>query len=143
MAGRALVRALMALVLGRQLDVGGRENIPRRGALIIAANHAGTVDPALLGALVPRRDLHFMAKREHFRGPRSLFFRAARAFPIVRGGIDLGHDLGMEVVAKGVEDVVTRDLLVRLGCDVGQGHFFARPLAAAALGATLGVTALR
>jgi EAL domain-containing protein (putative c-di-GMP-specific phosphodiesterase class I) len=67
----------------------------------------------------------------------------ARSWAFVRGGIDLGHDLGMEVVAKGVEDVVTRDLLVRLGCDVGQGHFFARPLAAAALGATLGVTALR
>jgi len=66
----------------------------------------------------------------------------ARSWAFVRGGIDLGHDLGMQVVAKGVEDVVTRDLLTRLGCDVGQGYFFARPLAAAAFGAILGVTAL-
>jgi diguanylate cyclase (GGDEF)-like protein len=66
----------------------------------------------------------------------------ARSWAFVRGGIDLGHDLGMQVVAKGVEDVVTRDLLARLGCDVGQGHFFARPLAAAAAGASFGVAAL-
>jgi spermidine/putrescine-binding protein len=59
----------------------------------------------------------------------------ARSWAFVRGGIDLGHDLGMQVVAKGVEDVVTRDLLVRLGCDVGQGYFFARPVAALAVGA--------
>ena len=66
----------------------------------------------------------------------------ARSWAFVRGGIDLGHDLGMQVVAKGIEDVVTRDLLVRLGCDVGQGYFFARPLAAAAVGASLGAPAL-
>ena len=65
----------------------------------------------------------------------------ARSWAFVRGGIDLGHDLGMKVVAKGVEDVVTRDLLARLGCDVGQGHFFARPLAAAAAGPSFAVIA--
>lgn len=89
--GRALVRLLMLLFLRRGLDVSGRENIPRRGALLIAANHAGTVDPALLGALVPRRDLHYMAKSEHFEGPRAVFFRAAHAFPIQRGGADRSH----------------------------------------------------
>jgi diguanylate cyclase (GGDEF)-like protein len=66
----------------------------------------------------------------------------ARSWAFVRGGIDLGHDLGMQVVAKGVEDMVTRDLLARLGCDVGQGYFFARPLAALAVGASLGATGL-
>ena len=58
------------------------------------------------------------------------------SWALVRGGIDLGHDLGIEVVAKGVEDAVTKDLLARLGCDVGQGHFFARPVGSRDLPAT-------
>ncbi|GAC1337491.1 MAG: hypothetical protein NVSMB29_01900 [Candidatus Dormibacteria bacterium] len=90
--GRAVVRLLIRVVLrGGSLEVRGRDNVPRRGALVIAANHAGTVDPALLGALVPRRDLHYMAKSEHFQGPRALFFHAAHAFPIVRTGADRSH----------------------------------------------------
>ncbi|MFN2451918.1 MAG: lysophospholipid acyltransferase family protein [Candidatus Dormibacteria bacterium] len=90
-AGRALVWLLVRLVLGRGLVVAGRENIPRRGALVIAANHAGTVDPALLGVLLPRRDVHYMAKSEHFEGPRAMFFRAAHAFPILRSAADRSH----------------------------------------------------
>jgi diguanylate cyclase (GGDEF)-like protein len=66
----------------------------------------------------------------------------ARSWAFVRGGIDLGHDLGMQVVAKGVEDAVTRDLLARLGCDVGQGYFFGRPVAALAVGASIGAPGL-
>lgn len=54
-----------------------------------------------------------------------------KSWGFVRSGIDLGHDLGIEVVAKGIEDGVTRDLLSRLGCDVGQGHFVARPVRSA------------
>jgi diguanylate cyclase (GGDEF)-like protein len=69
-------------------------------------------------------------------------FSDARSWAFVRGGIDLGHDLGMQVVAKGVEDAVTRDLLTRLGCDVGQGNFFARPLAAGAVWENLRVASL-
>ena len=89
--GRAVVWLLVRVVLGRGLVVVGRENIPRRGALVVAANHAGTVDPALLGVLLPRRDVHYMAKSEHFVGPRAIFFRAAHAFPIVRRAADRSH----------------------------------------------------
>ena len=32
------------------------------------------------------------------------------------------------MVAKGIEDVATRDLLTGLGCDAGQGYLFAKPL---------------
>lgn len=42
--------------------------------------------------------------------------------------IDLGHNLGLEVVAEGVESLVERDALVALGCDVGQGWHYGRPL---------------
>jgi diguanylate cyclase (GGDEF)-like protein len=65
----------------------------------------------------------------------------ARSWAFVRAGIELGHDLGLQVVAKGIEDDVTRDLLTRLGCDVGQGYFLARPLGTAAIGRSLGAAA--
>ena len=46
----------------------------------------------------------------------------------VRTGIAVGHDIGLEVVAKGVEDSGTLALLGRLHCDVGQGNLFAGPV---------------
>ncbi len=46
---------------------------------------------------------------------------------IARSIIDLGHNLGHRVVAEGVEDRGTLDLLRDLGCDVAQGFLFGRP----------------
>jgi diguanylate cyclase (GGDEF)-like protein len=52
---------------------------------------------------------------------------------IVRAIIDLGHELGMEVVAEGVEDQDTMEMLGKLGCDAAQGYYISRPLPAAEL----------
>jgi diguanylate cyclase (GGDEF)-like protein len=52
---------------------------------------------------------------------------------IVRSTISLGHDLGLTIVAEGIEDAGTWDLLRRLGCDIAQGYFIGRPMSAAAL----------
>jgi EAL domain-containing protein (putative c-di-GMP-specific phosphodiesterase class I) len=52
---------------------------------------------------------------------------------IVRNAIALGHDLGMSVVAEGVEDQAAWDVLGSWGCDLVQGYFVSRPLAAAEL----------
>ena len=46
---------------------------------------------------------------------------------LVRSTIDLGHALGMRVVAEGIEDRHTLDLLRSLGCDVAQGYFVGKP----------------
>jgi len=46
---------------------------------------------------------------------------------IVQSTIDLGHNLGLEVVAEGVEDAWTLSLLQPLGCDTAQGYYFTRP----------------
>jgi hypothetical protein len=43
---------------------------------------------------------------------------------------DLAHDLGLKVVAEGVENADTWDRLVALGCDAGQGYYMSRPLPA-------------
>lgn len=47
---------------------------------------------------------------------------------IVRSTIDLGHNLGLRVVAEGVEDSGTLDRLRMLGCDAAQGYGISRPL---------------
>ena len=48
---------------------------------------------------------------------------------IVRAMIELGHSLGLTVVAEGIEEWETRDALLDLGCDHGQGFLLGRPLA--------------
>jgi EAL domain-containing protein (putative c-di-GMP-specific phosphodiesterase class I) len=49
---------------------------------------------------------------------------------VVRAIVDLGHSLGLVVVAEGVEQDATRDQLVEMGCDVAQGFLISRPLEA-------------
>ncbi len=53
-----------------------------------------------------------------------------RTAVIVRSIIELGHGLGLRVVAEGVGDRETRDLLEALGCDRIQGYLMCRPLPA-------------
>jgi len=48
---------------------------------------------------------------------------------IVRSTINLGHDLGLKVVAEGVEDEATLRRLEGLGCDFAQGYHFSKPRA--------------
>jgi diguanylate cyclase (GGDEF)-like protein len=52
---------------------------------------------------------------------------------IVRSTIELGHNLGLSVVAEGVEDRQTWQGLAALGCDDAQGFYMCRPLPAEAL----------
>jgi diguanylate cyclase (GGDEF)-like protein len=47
---------------------------------------------------------------------------------IVQSTVDLGHNLGLEVVAEGVETVESYNTLARLGCDYAQGYFLSKPL---------------
>ena len=47
---------------------------------------------------------------------------------IVRSTIDLGHNMGLRVVAEGIESEAVWRLLVKLGCDQGQGYFMSRPI---------------
>ena len=53
-----------------------------------------------------------------------------RSTAVVRATIELGHSLGLRVVAEGVEDANTYALLTSLGCDLAQGYFMCRPLPA-------------
>jgi diguanylate cyclase (GGDEF)-like protein len=59
---------------------------------------------------------------------------------IVRSTINLGHDLGLRIIAEGVEDSATLEHLATLGCDLAQGYHLSRPLAADAFGRWLADT---
>jgi diguanylate cyclase (GGDEF)-like protein len=56
--------------------------------------------------------------------------RDAEDAKIVRSTIDLGHNMGLRVVAEGVESEAVWNILARMGCDQGQGYFMSRPIAA-------------
>jgi diguanylate cyclase (GGDEF)-like protein len=56
---------------------------------------------------------------------------------IVRSTIDLGRNLGLSVVAEGVETEAVWDELTELGCDYAQGWYLGRPMPAAELAAWL------
>ena len=47
---------------------------------------------------------------------------------LVRSTIDLGHSLGMQVTAEGVETATALALLALMGCDAAQGYFIGRPM---------------
>jgi EAL domain-containing protein (putative c-di-GMP-specific phosphodiesterase class I) len=56
---------------------------------------------------------------------------------IVQATLSLGHNLGLKVVAEGVESREVWDLLHAMGCDHAQGYYMSTPLAPAELEAWL------
>ena len=53
---------------------------------------------------------------------------SASAEIIVRSTVELAHNLGLEVVAEGVESEATLERLAELQCDYAQGYHFSRPV---------------
>jgi 1-acyl-sn-glycerol-3-phosphate acyltransferase len=98
---RGLMRTIVYGFLGRKFSVARRDLVPRRGALLVCANHASTIDPPLLPAFLPRGDSWSMAKAEWFAKRPSFsswLFTSYHAFPIVRHspdrrGLRLAHDV--------------------------------------------------
>jgi EAL domain-containing protein (putative c-di-GMP-specific phosphodiesterase class I) len=56
---------------------------------------------------------------------------------MVRSTIAMAHELGMKVVAEGIEDEACLALIGEMGCDTAQGWHIGRPMAADALSAFL------
>lgn len=94
---RGIMRTLCAVILGHNLHVQGRSNVPLNGGLLIVGNHFGAIDPPLAGAVIDREDVFFMAKAESFNSPfANWIFRGYHAFPVIRGSADraaLKHSL--------------------------------------------------
>lgn len=83
---RTLTRGLL---LGGLFTLRGVEHVPATGALLICPNHTSTVDPPLVPAFTPRRDVWSMAKSEYFKNPwLAWLFRWYQSFPVVRHTAD-------------------------------------------------------
>ena len=66
----------------------GVRRLPRRGGVLLAANHQSYLDPVLFAIGLPR-PLHFMARDSLFRNPLfGLLIGSLNAFPVRRGGAD-------------------------------------------------------
>jgi diguanylate cyclase (GGDEF)-like protein len=57
--------------------------------------------------------------------------------PVVRSAIDMGHSLGLKVVAEGIETEAAAIQLRDFGCDIAQGYWYAKPMPLAAFEAWL------
>ena len=83
-----VVKAVLTPILGVcfRVKVEGRENVPRRGRVILASNHRSFLDSIFL-PLVLRRRVTFVAKAEYFDDPKTAwFFRGVGQIPIRREG---------------------------------------------------------
>ncbi len=89
-----VVVSYIILKLFFSLEVQGAENIPSKGAFILASNHLSFFDPPILGAVCYRykkRTLNFFAKEELFYNKIfSWYIRRLKAFPIKRRFGDIG-----------------------------------------------------
>jgi 1-acyl-sn-glycerol-3-phosphate acyltransferase len=96
---RTLMRLLGRIFLG--FTVHGEENMPRKGPLVVAANHTQYLDPVYVCMAVPRR-VQWMAKKELFALPVRAFFYFIGSFPVDReGGGRAGLRSALNFLRKG------------------------------------------
>jgi cytidylate kinase len=89
--GSLVLRAVARAVLRIRFE--GDDNLPRTGALIVAANHASSADPVLIGAFLNKqlgRPVNWLGKRELLEFPVTGWaFRIAGIHPVDRDAADL------------------------------------------------------
>ena len=94
--GSAFFRGIRAVLSGVvkmlfRIKVINPENEPDNGGFVVCANHISAIDPIVVCYAFKRHQVHYMAKKELFKIPVfSAFIRALGAFPIDRGGNDVG-----------------------------------------------------
>ena len=89
--GYKIVRAILDFFffIVFRLHVEGRENVPEKGAIIVAPNHKSYWDPPMIGVAFKTRIVHFMAKEELFKNPVfGWVIRQLGTFPVRRGVTD-------------------------------------------------------
>ena len=98
---RDILYGILKIFFG--FKVVGAEHLPRKGPIIVVANHTNLIDPIVVGCSLRQRQVCFMAKEELFRIP--LFgglIRRLGAFPVKRGQGDRGaFRAALEVLTAG------------------------------------------
>jgi 1-acyl-sn-glycerol-3-phosphate acyltransferase len=96
---RRVMRFLGRIIWG--FTVHGEENIPRKGPLVVAANHTQYLDPVYVCMAIPRR-VQWMGKKELFAFPFAAFFYFIGTFPVDReGGGRAGLRTALNFLARG------------------------------------------
>lgn len=90
-----------------RLEAEGLENIPSKGPLLIASNHASFMDPPIIGGVFPR-GCWFFARKTLFKGPISNYFlRELLTIPVDRDGdSDVGAMKRVVQLLKAEESIV-------------------------------------
>jgi 1-acyl-sn-glycerol-3-phosphate acyltransferase len=85
---RLLARPAVTLLF--ELNVYGRKYIPRKGGVLLVANHQSYLDPVLIGVYLAR-PMSYLAKSELFANRHfGWFIRSLNAFPVKQGAGDVG-----------------------------------------------------
>lgn len=71
-----------------RFEVHGVDNVPKKGAFILASNHLSFFDPPALGCKLPR-NLHYFARDTLFVGPLGSLIRSLNSIPVDREKLDL------------------------------------------------------
>ena len=90
------------------------ENVPGRGAVILAPNHFSFMDHFLMGCYL-RRKVRFMAKSQLFSGPMQIIYSRGGAFPVRRGA----RDEEMFITA---ESIIDRGGAITMYCEGGRSR---------------------
>ena len=64
--------------------VKGLDNIPKEGAIVLAGNHTKWTDPEVICAVIKKRQVHFLAKDQLFKGPYRIITYIMGAIPVNR-----------------------------------------------------------
>ena len=90
------------------------EQVPGRGAVILAPNHFSFMDHFLMGCYI-RRKVRFMAKSQLFKGPMQFIYTHGGVFPVRRGARD-------EEVFTTAETILGRGGAITMYCEGGRSR---------------------
>ena len=120
-----VVEITEGLLLEANADVSGQLNELRQAGIGVSLDDFGTGYSSL--SYLQKFDIDFLKIDQTFvRG----LAPASKNLALCKAIIVMAHELGMLVVAEGVETAEQRALLTEAGCDYGQGYHFAKPMPA-------------
>jgi diguanylate cyclase (GGDEF)-like protein/PAS domain S-box-containing protein len=125
--GRSIVVEITeGLLLAPRADIVTQLSNLRAGGVGVSLDDFGTGYSSL--SYLQKFDIDFLKIDQSF--VRNLS-ENSKNMSLCTAIIVMAHELGMRVIAEGIETAEQRDLLVAAGCDYGQGYLFSRPVSPA------------